>query len=106
MMRKTVVRHRPKHPNKAFQRRKSAYIWSDEIEEQQMKRQMLNNAIDSLSGGRVSPIRSTLNTSWDDISSTQQKCYRRKAKETICAALTFLSPRQEEELWSAVRWEK
>ena len=81
-------------------------IWSDEIEEQQNKRQLLNNAIDSLSGGRVSPILSTLNTSWDDISLTQQKFYLRKAKETICVALAVLSPGQEEELWSAVRQEK
>ena len=81
-------------------------IWSDENEEQHKKRQLLNNAIDNLSGGRVSPILSPLNTSWDDISSTQQKYYLRKAKETICAALAVLSPGQEEELWSAVRQEK
>ena len=78
-------------------------IWSDEIEEQQKKRQLLNNAISGLSGGRVSPILSTLNTSWDDISTTQQKYYLRKAKETFHAVLTVLSPGQEEELWTAVR---
>ena len=78
-------------------------IWSDEIEEQQKKRQLLNNAVSGLSGGRVSPILSTLNTSWDDISTTQQKYYLRKAKETFNAVLTVLSPGQEEELWTAVR---
>ncbi|XP_078348424.1 uncharacterized protein LOC144633421 [Oculina patagonica] len=78
-------------------------IWSDEIEEQQKKRQLLNNAVSGLSGGRVSPILSTLNTSWDDISTTQQKYYLRKAKETFNEVLTVLSPGQEEELWTAVR---
>ena len=77
-------------------------IWADEIEEQQKKRQVLNNANRNLSEGRLSPIMSTLNTSWDDISATQQKYYLRKAKETICTALTVLSPGQEEELWTAV----
>ena len=42
-------------------------IWSDEVEEQQQRRQLLNNTVSSLSGGRISPILSTLNTSWDDI---------------------------------------
>ena len=77
-------------------------IWADGIEEQQKKRQVLNNANSNLSEGRLSPIMSTLNTSWDDISATQQKYYLRKAKETICTALTVLSPGQEEELWTAV----
>ena len=48
-------------------------IWSDEVEEQQQRRQLLNNTVGSLSGGRISSILSTLNTSWDDISKTQQK---------------------------------
>ena len=71
-------------------------IWSDEVEEQQQRRQLLNNNISSLSGGRISPILSTLNTSWDDISTTQQKYYLRKAKESFCTALSVLSPGQEE----------
>ena len=80
--------------------------WSDEIEEQQKKRQLLNDAISGLSGGRVSPVVSTLNTSWDDISGTQQKYYLRKAKETFHAVLSVLSPGQEEELWTSVRQKK
>ena len=81
-------------------------IWSDEVEEQQQKRQLLNNTVSSLSGGRISPILSTLNTSWDDILKTQQKYYLQKAKESICTALSVLSPGQEEELWSTLRQER
>ena len=47
-------------------------IWVDEIEEQNIKRQKLNEAVHSISGGRYSPVMSTLNTTWDDISDTQQ----------------------------------
>ena len=81
-------------------------IWSDEVEEQQQRRQLLNNTISSLSGGRISPILSTLHTSWDDISTTQQKYYLRKAKESICTVLSVLSPGQEEELWTTLRQER
>ena len=78
-------------------------IWTDEMEQQQEKRQTLNAAISSLTSGHTSPILSTLNTSWDDISSTQQRYYQRKAKETILAALSVISPGQEEDLWDALR---
>jgi len=81
-------------------------IWSDKVEEQQKRRQLLNNTVSSLSGGRISPILSTLNTSWDDISNTQQKYYLRKAIESICTALLVLSPGQEEELWSTLQQER
>ncbi|KAK3745426.1 hypothetical protein QZH41_010250, partial [Actinostola sp. cb2023] len=80
-------------------------IWWDEMEEQQKKQQVLNDSLGTLSGGRISPIFSTLNTSWDDISSTQQRYYQRKAKETFLTALTVLSPGQEQELWNAIRRE-
>ncbi|KAJ7371419.1 hypothetical protein OS493_025885 [Desmophyllum pertusum] len=43
-------------------------IWIDEMEEQNSKRQKLNEAVHSISGGRYSPVMSTLNTSWDDVS--------------------------------------
>jgi len=81
-------------------------IWSDEVEEQQQRRELLNNIVSSLTGGRISPILSTLNTSWDDLSKTQQKYYLRKAKESICTALSALSPGHEEELWSTLRQER
>ena len=80
-------------------------LWSDEIEEQGGKRETLNSAIASLTNGRISPIMSTLNTSWDDISTTQKKYYQRKAKEAIMASLSVISPGQEQELWNAVRTE-
>lgn len=78
-------------------------VWADEKEEQRRKRSSLNKAINSLSDGRISPIVSTLNASLDDISSTQQKYYKRKAKETVLAALSAISPGQEQELWNVLR---
>ena len=48
---------------------------------------------------------STLNASWVDISATQQKYYLRKAKETIAASLSVISPGQENELWQNIRQE-
>lgn len=80
-------------------------IWLDEKEEQNAKRQALNDSMNNLTDGRVSPLQSTLNTEWDDISSTQQKYYTRKAKETIAATLSAISPGQEEELWQSIRRE-
>ena len=47
-------------------------IWLDEKEEQQTKRDILNDAINNMTDGRVSPLLSTLNTEWSDISSSQQ----------------------------------
>ena len=46
-------------------------IWIDEMEEQNIKRQELNEAVHDISGGRYSPVMSTLNTTWDDVSDTQ-----------------------------------
>lgn len=80
-------------------------IWSDEVQVQQEKRKVLNDTVQTLTDGQTSPILSTLNTTWDDISSTQQKYYQRKAKETIMAVLSVISPGQEEKLWRAVRKE-
>ena len=51
----------------------------------------------------ASPLRSTLNTEWDDISSTQQKYYTRKAREIFAATLSVVSPGQEEALWESLR---
>ena len=80
-------------------------IWSDEVQVQQEKHKVLNDTVQTLTDGQTSPILSTLNTTWDDISSTQQKYYQRKAKETIMAVLSVISPGQEEKLWHAVRKE-
>lgn len=78
-------------------------IWLDEKEEQNNKRKALNEVLTYLTDGRCSPLQSTLNTEWNDISSTQQKYYLRKAKEVFHAALSVVSPGQEGEIWKAVR---
>ena len=78
-------------------------IWLDEKEEQNAKRQALNDSLNNLTNGRVSPLQSTLNTEWDDISVMQQKYYARKAREMIAATLSAISPGQEGELWQSIR---
>ena len=78
-------------------------IWCDEKELQNERRQTLNDALKNLTGGRFSPICSTLNASWDDISSTQQKYYSRKAREAVTASLSVISPGQEKELWKSIQ---
>ncbi|KAK3725259.1 hypothetical protein QZH41_001292 [Actinostola sp. cb2023] len=80
-------------------------IWQDEIEEQHQKRQVMNEALHNITGGRTSTLQSTFNTAWEDISSTQQKYYVRKARETIAASLSVISPGQEEEIWKSLRKE-
>ena len=80
-------------------------IWSDEEQVQQEKRKVLNDTVQTLTDAQTSPILSTLNTKWEDLSSTQQKYYQRKAKDTIMAALSVISPGQQEKLWHAVRKE-
>jgi hypothetical protein len=47
-----------------------------------------------------------LNTEWDDISTTQQKYYLRKAKELFAATLSVISPGQEERLCDSLRGEQ
>ena len=73
------------------------------MEDQQQKRKSLNEAVGSITSGRYSPILSTLNTSWDDISNTQQRYYIRKATEAITTTLSIICPGQENEIWSALR---
>ncbi|KAL9974162.1 hypothetical protein ACROYT_G011171 [Oculina patagonica] len=81
-------------------------VWVDEMEEQNDKRQKLNEAVYSISGGRYSPVMSTLNTTWDDVSDTQQRYYIRKAKETVTASLSVIAPGQEELVWKALQMER
>jgi len=83
-----------------------ASIWIDEKELQHEKRGVLNNALILLSDGRNSPVSSTLNTSWEDVSKTQQKYYIRKAKEVFQTALSVIVPGQEEQLWNCIRYEE
>ena len=60
---------------------KEISIWLDEKEEQHSKRQTLNDTVSTLTDGRVSPLLSTLNTEWDDISSTQQTFTQEKQEK-------------------------
>ena len=78
-------------------------IWCDEKEIQNERRQALNDALGNLTSGRFSPILSTLNASWDDISSTQQKYYIRKAREAVTATLSVITPGQEKDLWKRIQ---
>ena len=78
-------------------------IWCDEKEIQNERRQALNDALGNLTSGRFSPILSNLNASWDDISSTQQKYYTRKAREAVAAMLSVISPGQEKDLWKCIQ---
>ena len=78
-------------------------IWVDEMEDQQQKRKSLNEAVGSISSGRFSPVLSTLNTSWGDISNTQQRYYIRKATEAISTTLSVICSGQENEIWSVLR---
>ena len=78
-------------------------IWCDEKEIQNERRQALNDALENLTSGRFSPILSNLNASWDDISSTQQKYYTRKARGAVAAMLSVISPGQEKYLWKCIQ---
>jgi len=80
-------------------------IWVDEMENQNSKRQKLNEAFGNISDGRYSPVLSTLNTVWDDVSDTQQRYYIRKAKESIVTSLSVIAPGQEELVWKALQTE-
>ena len=78
-------------------------IWCDEKELQNERRHTLSDAIANLSGGRFSPLLSTLNATWDDISPTQQKYYVRKGREAVTTSLSVISPGQEKEIWSSIQ---
>ena len=45
-------------------------LWIDEKEMQHQKRERLSNTVAQITEGHHSPIASTLNTSWDDLSIT------------------------------------
>lgn len=80
-------------------------IWVDKMEEQNSKRQKLNEAVHSISDGRYSPIMSTLNTTCHDVSDTQQHYYICRAKETVVPALLVITPNPEELVWEALHLE-
>ena len=78
-------------------------IWFDEKEEQNAKRQALNDGFENIVNGRVSPLKSTVNADWNDISTTQQQYYIGKAKQMFAATLSVISPGQEQQLWQSIR---
>ena len=80
-------------------------VWADEMEEQTSKRQQLNEAVHNISGGHYSPVMSTLSTTWDEVSDTQERFCIRKAKETIATSLSVITPAQEELVWKALQTE-
>ena len=51
----------------------------------------------------VSPLKSTLNADWNDISTTQQKYSIGTAKQMFAATLSVISPGQEQQLWQSIR---
>ena len=78
-------------------------IWEDQVSIQNEKRDLLNSTIEELSAGKVSPIRSTLNTDWDDVATRQQGYYIKKTKQVLSVVLETLAPGQERELWKATQ---
>ena len=80
-----------------------ASVWEDEKETQAEQRERLNDCLDHISKGGISPLRSTLNASWDDISPTQQKYYSRKAADAIKTTLSVIAPGQEKAVWDTLR---
>jgi len=78
-------------------------LWIDEKEQQHERRGIINEAISLLTKGCYSPIASTLNTAWEDVSVTQQQYYQRKVKEVLQVVLSAVVPRQEERMWSCLR---
>ena len=76
--------------------------WVDEMEDQRQKRKSLNEAAKYCEWS-VQPLFSTLNTSWDDISNTQERHYIRKVTEAIPAKLSVICPGQENQIWSTLR---
>lgn len=61
--------------------------------------------MDNSSGGRYSPVHSTLNTDWNDLSDTQQHYFIHKVKETFPASLSVIALGQEGLVWRASQGE-
>ena len=78
-------------------------IWQDEKTIQHENREILNSAIEKISDGNCSPVRSTLNTDWNDISDRHQNYMVKKTRDIISNVLKTIAPGQENELWKAVK---
>ena len=77
-------------------------IWEDTMGQQKKNRDVLNTAIAEICQGQRSPVRSTMNTDWDEVSQRQKDYYIKKAKDGIAAVFEAISPGQEAHLWDAV----
>lgn len=78
-------------------------IWQDEKTIQHENREILNSAIEKISDGNCSPVRSTLNTDWNDISDRHQNYMVKKTRDIMANVLKTIAPGQENELWKAVK---
>ena len=78
-------------------------LWIGEKEQQHERREVINHAISQLTEDRDSPIASKLNTSWEDVSATEQQYYQRKVKEVLQVVLLVVVLGQEERMWSFLR---
>lgn len=63
----------------------------------------MNSAIKEISDGRCSPLLSTLNTEWNDVSQRSQYYYVKKTKDILTNVLHTIAPGQENNLWQAVK---
>ena len=77
-------------------------FWVDGDQRQQEKRLLLNEAIASISDGKVSPIESVLKSPWQNISRTQKSYYIRKVRQAFQAVLSTVAPEQENEVLKEV----
>ena len=77
-------------------------IWDDQILHQDINKTLLNKAVQEISGGCVSPIKSVLSSPWNELSSRQQNVYVRKSSQVVKAALETLAPGQEH-LWQTLQ---
>lgn len=71
-----------------------------------MKRTLLNETLNQISDGRCSPLVSTLNSLWDDVSHRQQSYYLKRLQDIIRTALSVLAPGQERLIWKAFQESK
>ncbi|XP_019625004.1 PREDICTED: uncharacterized protein LOC109470483 [Branchiostoma belcheri] len=77
-------------------------IWVDEQHQQEVNRESLNTAIDRITEGRVSPIRSSLNTPWEEVTERQKNYYLKKAREAVKTTMAVIAPGQEQDLWRSL----
>eukprot|EP00058_Branchiostoma_floridae_P012379 XP_002597867.1 hypothetical protein BRAFLDRAFT_105474 [Branchiostoma floridae] len=73
--------------------------WVDEQHQQEQNRKALNVAVDHITEGRISPLRSSLNTPWEEVTERQRNYYLKKTREVIATTMSVIAPGQESDLW-------